>query len=88
MSENRNGLEKGSYRLRVIEGALRARLRELETRKRLPRGYSVKDLRDEFAALEEELLAIGIAQKMVADGVGLRPTVKQSDEPSFVGGGV
>lgn len=45
IARNRNQLE-------VLDRAIKARQRELETRRRLKRGFSVGDMVDELASLE------------------------------------
>lgn len=67
-----DGMANGR-RLEVIQGALLGRIRDLETRKRLPRGYSVKDLRSEIAILEDEVAVLGRQRAALLRAVDVGP---------------
>lgn len=47
------------WRLRALRTAINERIERLESRKRLPRGRSVSDVRNELQLLEGEALRLG-----------------------------
>lgn len=86
-------------RLEVIQGALIARVHELETRKRLPRGYSVGEVFRERNILENEISRLGSLRAQLIRGVEvgervpaavslpMAPLANGSEpEPSYVDG--